>query len=77
MKKLLLTISLIFSIVSFAGTVDKTYSFKNISISENNISGQQFHIANFENTLLTGKTGEPVLPYYAVKFLLPPGMEVE
>jgi hypothetical protein len=77
MKKLLLTISLIFSIVSFAGTVDKTYSFKNISISGYNISGQQFHIANFENTLLTGKAGEPALPYYAVKLLLPPGMAAE
>jgi len=70
MKNFLLFIVLFFSTVALnAGTIEKTYYFENVKIQQ---SGE-YHLISFENTFLTGKTGEPTLPYNAIKLILPPG----
>ncbi len=70
MKNFLLFIALFFSIYALnAGIIEKTYYFENYKITQ---SGE-YHLISFENTLLTGITGEPLLPYQAIKLILPPG----
>ena len=70
MKKTRLVIFfLILGIVSQAGIVEKTYYFGNYNQKQKD----GFDRIWFENTMLTGKAGEPSLPYFAVKLLLPPG----
>lgn len=54
-----------------AGTIQYSYYFANPSVKEINA----FQAITFTNTFLTGKTGEPALPYQAVRLLLPPGEE--
>ncbi|MCK5032072.1 MAG: hypothetical protein KAS18_00525, partial [Calditrichia bacterium] len=62
--------SWLFSVISLnAGTIEKTYYFGDYKIS----NMADYRIINFENTLTTGKSGEPVLPYHPVSLLLPPG----
>ncbi len=51
--------------------IRKTYNVTNHSIA--NVDG--FQTISFDDMLITGRTGEPGLPYYAVKILLPPGHE--
>ena len=53
----------------YSQIIEKTFYFDNHNVFQK--SGYQ--IINFENTLLTGKTGEPILPYHSVSLLLPPG----
>ena len=53
-----------------AGTIEHTYNFDKYQINQ---SGE-YSTFSIENLFLTGKHGEPVLPYQAVKLLLPPGM---
>jgi hypothetical protein len=60
---------LILGLCSWAGVVEKIFYFGDY----NRISKGNFEYISLENTMLTGKTGEPTLPYYAVKLLLPPG----
>jgi hypothetical protein len=55
----------------FAGSLQYSYYFTSPSVKEVNA----FQAVTFENTFLTGKSGEPALPYQAVKLLLPPGEE--
>ena len=71
MKKLLLSLTILIlnATLLVAGTTEKTYHFSNPKISETD----GYHLISFENTLLTGITGEPSLPYAAVSLLLPPG----
>jgi hypothetical protein len=70
MKKLqFLILSLALNLMLNAGIVEKTYYFNNPTVTH---SGE-FQMIYFENTLITGKTGEPALPYHAVQLLLPPG----
>ncbi len=71
MKKLLLalTIMLFFAGAISAAVIQKTYQFSNPQITS--IDG--YHQISFKNTMLTGHTGEPMLPYHAVSLLLPPG----
>jgi len=52
-----------------ANNIEKTYEFGDYKISE---SGE-YHFISFSNSLMAGKTGEPSLPYFAVKLILPPG----
>ncbi len=56
-----------------AQLIEKTYYFDNYQV----IQKSGYQIIDFENTLLTGKTGEPVLPYHSVSLLLPPGEVAE
>jgi hypothetical protein len=72
MKKI--TSTFFFTLIAaflMAGTVEYNYYFASPSVKEVNA----FQVLSFENTLITGKTGEPALPYQAVKLLLPPGEE--
>jgi len=72
MKKIIITYLLMFFAASLiAGTVEYSYYFSNPSVKE----VSSFQVLTFNNTFLTGKTGEPALPYQAVRLLLPPGEE--
>ena len=55
-----------------AGTVEYTYNFNAPTIKQVG----SFQAVTFDNTFLSGKTGEPALPYQAIRLLLPPGEEV-
>jgi hypothetical protein len=70
MKRIQLLILIMASALMLkAGVIEKTWYFGEYTI----IQSGEYQSINFENTLLTGKTGEPVLPYQAVKLMLPPG----
>lgn len=72
MKKTLLFIVLIsLSIGLRAETIEKTYSFSNPEI----VQKGEFSQILFQDMMLTAKSGDPALPYYAVSLLLPPGHE--
>jgi hypothetical protein len=72
MKKLTLLIALLLSfLMCTAGNITQTYHFGNPVIN----TIEDYQAVTFENTLLTGKTGEPALPYREVRLLLPPGEE--
>ncbi len=70
MKKIYVFVLLMASLFTIeAGVVEKTYYFDNPSV----VSSGDFQMIHFNNTLITGKTGEPALPYQSVQLLLPPG----
>jgi len=70
MKRLVFLVFIaVLSLGAFAATIEKTYYFANYTIDH---SGE-YQMIKFENSLLTGLTGEPTLPYSAVSLLLPPG----
>lgn len=72
MKTLLVTLLTMFAgTVLYAQTIEQTYYFDKPLITQTG----EFDLVTFENTLNTGLTGEPALPYQAVKLLLPPGYE--
>ena len=75
MKKVSLFLSLLLFIQlnSYSQIIEKTFYFNNHKVFQK--SGYQ--LIDFENTLLTGKTGEPVLPYSSLSMLLPPGEAAE
>lgn len=52
-----------------AGVVEKSYFFQSPTIT----TAGEFQTIAFDNTMITGITGEPALPYHAVQLLLPPG----
>jgi hypothetical protein len=52
-----------------AQVIEKTYYFDNYQVT----SIDNYKTIIFSNTLLTGKLGEPVLPYHSISLLLPPG----
>ncbi|MFC1501889.1 C25 family cysteine peptidase [bacterium] len=62
-------IALILNVSLFAGVVEKTYFFDTYHIEKKG----GYQTIGFSNSLLSGKTGEPLLPYRAVTLLLPPG----
>lgn len=69
------TLFLVILIALFSGlraeTIEKTYSFSNPEISQRG----EFSQILFQDMMLTAKSGDPALPYYAVSLLLPPGHE--
>ncbi|MCK4654336.1 MAG: T9SS type A sorting domain-containing protein [Candidatus Cloacimonetes bacterium] len=69
MRKIIIIVILIISINLNAEIIEKTFFFDKYEISEIN----EYQIINFNNTLPTGKIGEPVLPYHSVSLMLPPG----
>lgn len=72
MKKFYLLIACsLLSFISLAGNISVTYHFEEPGIEA--LPGYQ--IISFENTWITGKTGEPALPYREIRLLLPPGEE--
>lgn len=54
---------------SYADVITKTYHFSNPAVKQFG----NYHILKLKNTRLTGISGEPTLPYAAVRLLLPPG----
>ncbi len=54
-----------------AATVEKTYTFSNHTLTQKG----DYSLITFDDCYLTGIPGEPVLPYCAVRLLLPPGQE--
>ena len=52
-----------------AQVIEKTYYFDNYQVAQID----NYQTISFSNTLLSGKTGEPVLPYQSISLLLPPG----
>jgi hypothetical protein len=70
MKKFYIVILVLASALMLkAGIIEKSYYFDNPTL----IQSGEFQMIQFENTLITGKTGEPALPYQSVQLLLPPG----
>lgn len=70
MKNFILSVFLFASVLTVsAAVVEKTYYFENPSVT----TVGQFHQIGFNNTMITGITGEPALPYHTVQLLLPPG----
>ncbi len=70
MKKVQISLLFIlFAFISNAGTIEQTYHFTGYKI----LNGETYQAIWLENTLLTGHTGEPVLPYSRVALMLPPG----
>jgi len=69
-KTKLILFSLLFIYANInAQVIEKTYYFDNYKRTQT----ADHETINFKNTLLTGKLGEPVLPYQSVSLLLPPG----
>ena len=56
-----------------ARVIEQTYYFDNYQITQ----VDNYQTISFTNTLLSGKTGEPVLPYQSISLLLPPGETAE
>jgi hypothetical protein len=72
-KTLLLVAAAISFLILQAGQVEKTFTFTDPVIT----SHAGYSLITFENALLTGLTGEPMLPYTRVSLLLPPGEAAE
>lgn len=70
---LFLLVLTMFSQVVKSEVIEKEYQSGDYTITK---SGN-YHLISFENALLTGKTGEPVLPYFNVSLMLPPGQIAE
>jgi hypothetical protein len=74
MKKLLLLsgLAIVLTFLSAsAGIVEKIYQFEDYSIIEEGT----YQIIAFDGLLVTGKTGEPALPYQDIRLMLAPGEE--
>ncbi len=72
MKKIFTLLIFLITVSSVSSEViRKTYDVTNHTIT--NVDG--FQSISFDDMLIAGRTGEPGLPYYAVKLLLPPGHE--
>ena len=70
MKKILFLLFAVFSMTLIqAKIIEKTYEFNDYRITHHG----EYQIISFENTLVTGITGEPVLAYQSISLLLPPG----
>jgi hypothetical protein len=67
-KLILLSLLYVYSNIN-AQVIEKIYYFDNYTITQK----ANHETINFKNTLLTGRLGEPVLPYQSVSLLLPPG----
>ena len=70
MRKVQITLLFVlFAFLANAGTIEQTYYFNNYKV----LNGEVYQAIWLENSLLTGHTGEPVLPYSQVSLMLPPG----
>ena len=63
----LLALFLTFSCL--AGSVEKTFYFSNYKVYQQG----NYQNVTFDDTKLSAKPGEPVMPYHAVALMLPPG----
>ncbi len=69
MKYLFTAFSLLFAFSLSAGNVQKSYTFGNPTVK----TYGNFQTVALDNTLLSGKPGEPTLPWREVALMLPPG----
>lgn len=71
MKRFLLAlITMLLSVgIATADVIEKTYHFSDPQIT----NVDDYQQISFENTMLTGLAGEPMLPYLSISLLLPPG----
>jgi hypothetical protein len=70
MKKSIFTLAFVFSFfLLHAGEIVKTFYFANPTVTAQGI----YQTVNFPGTMITGRQGEPSLPYQAISLLLPPG----
>ena len=70
MRKLFLFVfALLIVNIAVAGSVTKSYHFGKVLIK----STGKYQTLSFENTLLSGNPGEPMMPWQAVSLMLPPG----
>ncbi|MCX6284830.1 MAG: C25 family cysteine peptidase [Bacteroidetes bacterium] len=68
-KHIIFSLACFLSLSLYAGTVIKTYHFGKPDIKSNG----NFQTISFDHTLLSGKPGEPMLPWQAISLMLPPG----
>jgi len=68
-KNILFALACLLSLSLFSGTVTKTYHFGKVNIK----SCGNYQTLSFDNTLLSGNPGEPMMPWQAVVLILPPG----
>jgi hypothetical protein len=73
MKRIFILLGFILAsgLIIQAATIEKIYTFNNYTLSQKG----EYSLFTLDDCYLTGIPGEPVLPYYAVKLLLPPGQE--
>jgi hypothetical protein len=70
MKKIVVLLFLIFlGPALIAGNVEKTFYFGQYKINNVGI----YQTVAFDNTVLSARPGEPVMPYQAISLVLPPG----
>ncbi|MEI7491539.1 MAG: C25 family cysteine peptidase [Bacteroidota bacterium] len=68
-KNIIFALACILNLSLYAGTVIKTYHFGKPDIKSNGI----YLTISFDHTLLSGKPGEPMLPWQAISLMLPAG----
>lgn len=72
MKRIITLLILVIAVTSAnSAVIRKSYDVTNYSI----ITADGYQSISFDDMLVAGRTGEPGLPYYAIKLLLPPGHE--
>jgi hypothetical protein len=71
MKLVNVVVLLVFCSILGASVIEHSYPFDNPQIQRS----EDFDTVTFAQTLLTGITGEPTLPYRGISLLLPPGEE--
>lgn len=74
MTKIIITsIFLFLSTFAFSQKISKTFFFDKYSVSQMG----NYQIIDFDDCLQTAEVGNPVLPYFAVKMLLPQGTKAD
>ena len=68
-RNILFALACLLSLSLFAGTITKTYHFGKVLIK----STGNYQTISFDNTLLSGNAGEPMMPWQAVSLVLPSG----
>ncbi len=73
MKKLILIITLFLPLIISAQKITNTYNFKDFKVK----NVKNYSLIEFENCMQIGKNGQAMMPYKAVKLLLPPGTQAK
>ncbi len=68
-RNILVALYCMLSLTLFSGTITKTYHFGKLNVQ----SKGNYQTLSFDNTLLSGIRGEPMMPWQAISLLLPPG----
>ncbi|MCK9219280.1 MAG: C25 family cysteine peptidase [Bacteroidales bacterium] len=68
-KNVLLIFCFALAVSTFAGNIEKVFTFSKYTIEPKS----SYQSVTFDNTLLSGLIGEPMLPYHQIALMLPPG----